>query len=791
MADYLKLAQEAFEASSQFADANYRVDWEYSLKAFRQEHAAGSKYLSEEYKARSRLVSPKTRSVIRKNEAAAAVALFSNMEIVDVTAGNPDDMMSVVGRDCIKELLEYRLAKTIKTFPLVIGAVQDAQTTGTVCSYQYWEYQVRPDGKKVKDQPCIELRPIENIRLDGGASWIDPVNTSPYFCDIVPMYVCDVRAMMKNKDDKTNQPKWKSYDDAVILRARPDRMDTTRKARLGGQQDPQDETTGIKDFDIVWVLRWFMKNDQGEDQTFYSLGTEELLTQAKPIEDVYFHGKRPYVIGCAILETHKVFKTSMPMLLKPLQTESTSIRNQRLDNVQFVLNKRWLVARGRQTDVQSLVRNVPGGVTLTSDPRTDIVAENWPDVTSSSYVEHDRLNAEMDDLAGNFSPSTKVSNNAVNDTLGGSRMAAQGAGLMSDYLLRTVIETWWEPVLRQLVMLEQYYETDEIVLGVCANKAKLFQKFGISRITDLMLMNEVNVNVNVGMGASDPNQRFQKFMMATQAAIGLTTNAPPSLNIKEAIKEIYSNAGYRDGARFFNDQQDPRLLKAMQMIQQLQGALKGKQMELQASTQVEQAKIGSNERIKAAQLQVDQARIQGDLQIRQAELTVEQQRIELEKLKLQIEIQVASDEHQIKYAELGTGLQEAQLKLEGERMKIQGQAVKIAAEIEKAQVALANAKDEKANVSEVMRVAGTVNQSMSEVATEIAGIKQSLDDTHGGMAGIGGQVEELRRGLGTMAGMVLQKKKPKGFTLKKSNGKKTDAVIVRYDDGSEEELAVN
>src|SRR5262249_23540981 len=162
----------------------------------------------------------------------------------------------------------------------------------------------------------------------------------------------------------------------------------------GNQQDPQDEDHDISTFDIVWVMRWFMKNDQGDDQTFYTLGTEELLTDAKPVEEVYFHGKRPYVIGYSLLETHKVMKTSMPMLVKPLEQEGADIRNQRLDTVKFVLNKRWLVARGRQVDTQSLIRNVPGGVTLTTDPKTDVVESNGPDVTSSAFVEQDRLKAD-------------------------------------------------------------------------------------------------------------------------------------------------------------------------------------------------------------------------------------------------------------------------------------------------------------------------------------------------------------------------------------------------------------
>lgn len=615
MTDFLKLAQDAFESSSTYIDANWRADWDYSLRAFRNEHAPGSKYLSEEYKARSRLFPPKTRSIIRKNEAAAMAAMFSNRELVQTTGANPDDPMSVAGAVALKELLEYRLDKTIPTYQIYLGGVQDAQTTGAVCSYQYWEYEKR-GGKKLKDKPCIELRPIENIRLDPGASWIDPVNSSPYFCDIIPMYVCDVQAMMENEDPKTKAPKWKTFDEAAIAKARPELYDTTRKARLGNMQDPIDEAKPITAFDIVWVMRWFMKSD-GEDFTYYTLGTEELLTDPTPIDEVYFHGKRPYVIGYAILETHKVLKSSVPVLTRPVQQEATDISNQRLDNVKFVLNKRWLVARGRQVDVQSLVRNVPGGVTLLTDPKTDVVESNWPDVTSSAFVEHDRLNAAFDDLAGNFSPSTKVANNAVNDTLGGSRMANQSAGMMTEYLLRTINETWWEPVLRQLAMLEQYYETDEIVLAVCAQKAKLFPRFHISQISDDLLMQEVTVSVDVAMG--NPQERLQKFLTATNAAVQLIGVAPPGANVQEMLKEIYSNAGYRDGARFFSDQQDPRLLKAMQTIQQLQGMVKGKQMELQAQGQLEQLKIQSNEKIKAAELQIDAKRIGGDLQLRDAE----------------------------------------------------------------------------------------------------------------------------------------------------------------------------
>lgn len=792
----LKLAQEAYEASTNFLDTNWRADIDYSIKTFRGEHAGGSKYLSPEYAHRSKLVSPKTRSIIRKNEAAGAVALFSNMDIVNLDPGNPDDVMSVAGTAAMKEILEYRLQKSIPTFEICLGGIQDAQTQGVVCSYQYWEYQ-KKNGRKIKDKPCIELRPIENIRLDGGASWLDPVNTSPYFCDIIPMYVCDVRGMMNSKDDKTGNPKFKTFKDDVILKARPDMIDTTRQARLGKQQDPHKETTGIKEFDIVWVMRWFMRDSDGDDFVYYTLGTEELLTDPKPIEEVYFHGKRPYEMGYAILETHKVMKTSVPTLVKPIHMESTELRNQRLDNVKFVLNKRWIVARGRQVDVQSLVRNVPGGVTLATDPKNDVQESNWPDVTSSAYVEHDRLNAEFDDLAGNFSPSTKVANNAINDTLGGSRMAAQSAGIMTDYLLRTIVETWWEKVLRQLVLLEAHYESDEIVLGICADKARLFPRFGLSSITDSMLEQEMTLTVNVGFGASDPTAQLQKFIAVTTQAIQMVTTAPPGFNVQEAIKELYSKAGYRDGARFFNEKQDPRLLKAMQMVQQLQGMLKGKQMELQSTAQLEQAKLLSNERIKDKQLQMDYRRIQGDLQIRAAELEVERQRLALEEMQIRASLYGASEEHKLRIAELGAAVEQAHLKLDGERQKMLGQAAKLSAEVQKAQSELVTTKDTERtattaadNQSRIGEVADQVTKAMRAIGSQVDAIKSELAGHGDQISAIKNHVVQVGQGVGMVLHGVAQKKTPKGLKLKKADGKKTSAVVIDYHDGSSEEMPV-
>jgi hypothetical protein len=412
-----------------------------------------------------------------------------------------------------------------------------------------------------------------------------------------------------------------------------------------------------------------------------------LFSVPVPRGEVYFHDIRPYAMGYCVLETHKAMKSGLPVLTKPLQMEANDIRNQRLDNVKFVLNKRWLVARGRQVDVQSLVRNVPGGVTLTTDPNLDVKESNWPDVTASAYMEQDRVSADFDELAGNFSPSTRLANTAMKDTLGGSKIALSGAGLMSDYLIRTFVETWWEPVLNQLVMLERYYEDDNVILRLCAQKAKLFPRFGPEQLSQMIELYEADVKVNIGFGSSNPSDRLQKFVFAIQTVMAMIASAPAGMNVKEIAKEIFSMSGYRDGARFIESQEDPRLMQAMKTLQQMKGMLEGKQMELQAGAMTEQAKLQSNERIKAAQLQVDAGRIQGDLQIRQSELVIEQRKleleaasIELEKLRVGLEAQSAEQTAYIRQSDNVANTELANIKLEQERQKLAGLALKITAD---------------------------------------------------------------------------------------------------------------
>lgn len=680
MTDFLSIAADAFDSSTSYMDANWRKQWEDSLALFQSRHPAGSKYNSDEFKHRSRLFRPKTRSVTRKNEAAAAAAFFSNVDVVSIEPENQADPIQQAAAELMGQLVNYRLQKSIPWFQIVIGALQDAQVYGVVTTYQYWKYKekvsqseepivddlgrpildemgqpyMRPveSAEVIEDKPCIELIPPENIRFDPGAGWLDPVGTSPYVIRMVPMYVGDVKTMMEQTDTKTGQPKWKELSDGEIRQAKA-AYDSLRQGCETPRADPKaDNNAPLSDFEIVWCHENFVRV-RGEEYVYWTMGTQHMLTDPVPLAEVYHTGKRPITIGTCVIEAHRVMPDSYVKLGEHLQREANDVVNQRMDNVKLVLNKRYITKRGKSVDIQSLLRNVPGSVTQADDPVGDVREISFPDVTTSAYAEQDRINVDFDELLGNFSAGSVQTNRQLNETVGGMGMLRGSASQLTEYLLLTFVETWMEKVLRSLVKLEQMYESDVTVLGLAGEKAQLQQKYGIDQITDDLLNQELTVRVAVGMGATSPQEKLQKF----NAALGMYSQAlqtMPDADPEALRKEIFGLAGYRDGSRFFKKPDDnpeaqqeqaeaaemqKRMALADLQAKELANAKLAKEIEAPvadpaASAELERVKAEFQmeiERFKAeakAQLEreIAEARVQLEREVAAGRLTIEENR---------------------------------------------------------------------------------------------------------------------------------------------------------------------
>jgi hypothetical protein len=641
---WIRLAKDADERSTTYFENNYRKRWEDDLRMFQSKHPRNSKYNADAYKYRSRLFRPKSRSVVRKNEAIASQAFFSNPDVLSIDPENPDDMKQVIGAELMHHVLNYRLTKTIPWYLTVIGGFQDAMTVGLVASFQSWRYRQTTEKQKVQgldpetmqpveieidvpkiieDRPSVDLFPIENIRFDPAAHWYDVVGTSPYVILQIPMFVNDVLDRMEEEDKSGN--KWKKYSKAEILSCRVDPDNSMRQARNESSEDNQSVTSSFNEFDVVMVhLNFIRRGDT--TWAYYTLKSKYELSKPMPVEEMFLHckdGKPPVQIGFCVLETHKPVPQSLIGLGKDLQSEANEIQNQRLDNVKYVLNKRSIVRRGANVDIDSLLRNVPGGVTMANDVEKDIREVNWQDVTSSSYQEQDRVNVDFDELMGNFAQSSVQTNRKLNETVGGMKIMAQGANALTEYGLQLFAKTWMEPVLRQLVKLEAAYETDKVILALCAAKAQLFPKYGVSEVTDELLNQELTLTVNVGAGSTDPDARLQRFTHAIGIYTGAVQAGLPDLNIPEFRKEIFGLSGFQNAIKFFNQKVDPAIEQAKKVAAQAEQ--KAKEMIDQQKFQLleRERKIDNREHAVEMDLQEKQRQFGSEVMQAQAKANLE------------------------------------------------------------------------------------------------------------------------------------------------------------------------
>lgn len=641
--EWLELHNEAYRSSTTFMDTNLRKQWETNIKNWQSRHPAGSKYLSQDYRHRSKLFVPKTRGSVRRFEAAVAAAFFTTDDVVSIVPQDADDPQQVASARINNALMNYRLTSTIPWFLTLVGGAQQTRVQGAVLSKQYWEYQekvtetqefvpqldaagnpvmapggvpvgsmeTRVETEVLLDRPQIKLFPIENCRIDPAADWTDPIESTPYLIVVHPMFVGDVKARMRTPRGKTGEPEWLVAADGVIaLARRNDEADSTRQVRERARRSMRD--TRITEFDVVLAHEVFLRID-GEDWVFWTLGEAHRLSDPKPVREVYrAQGKRPYRLGYGLLEVHNAFPVAPVELTADLQKQVNEQTNQRIDNGRYIMNGRYFVRRGNSVDLPSLARSRPGGITLMNNPREDVVHDRPPELPASAFAEQDRVDVMFDELSGVFSQSSVMMNRRLNETVGGMNLLAADSNQVTDYDLRVLVETWIEPVLRDLVLLEQAYETDQTILALAGKEAQL-QRFGVDAITDELLQASLTVRVNVGLGSTEPTRKMQRFAMGVKT-IGdfIGPKAASRLNEDEVIKEVMGLAGYKDGRRFFRATEDP-------VQQQIEGMLGEMQSKLDALQSGDETKRALAEMASKTQIEMTRMRVAAQILLAQME----------------------------------------------------------------------------------------------------------------------------------------------------------------------------
>lgn len=619
----MKLMRSAYAQGTNYQQTILQPRWLSAYNAYNNKHNADSKYSSTRFRGRTRLFRPKTRSTARKKQAEAAAALFATSDALIVRAGDESDPKQLASAELQAGLLKFRLDRSnensgIPWFMVSMGAHLSAQQTSVCISKQYWEYRREQTGTKpvmmplppqivplagvsevqvgeepiyriLRDRPRVQLFPPEDVIRDPAGAWEDQAQDSSYLILRHQMSVEAARTFLDEANEKSTVRFHDLSDDQLVAAAgnsgtAEGTSAMVRRAREHGGNDRYSDQTVDNAYKTVWLHENFFRIG-GVDYCFWTLGDRTLISDVIETEKAYPEqgGARPVTIGVSALEPFKIDPMSPIESWQPLQQEINDVVNLRLDTMKQTIAPLAKVKRGRSVDVRAIQNRTPDSIVYMQD-MGDVEFDRPGDVGSAAYAEMERLNADFDDQAGNFSAGSVQTNRSMNETVGGMNLMARSAGALGEFDLRVWIETWVEPVLRQLIKLIQYYESDQNVIATSAKRAKLMQRFNVDQITDDMLTSQVTLTVDVGIGSSDPMMSLQKFEKASQITVGLFGEKIQGEFKRDAvIDEVFGKAGYQDAAeRFFNKtvEEDPRLKEAEKVIQEMQGALQEAEKQL-------------------------------------------------------------------------------------------------------------------------------------------------------------------------------------------------------------------
>src|SRR6185437_14558522 len=397
--------------------------WAQSYRALHNEHFIGSKYIRPEWRNRSRLFVPKTRTAVRKDMAAVAASLFNSIDAISCLPGNDGDPRQKGAAALMEEIVNYRTDRTsgkaaFPWFLLACGARMDADVAGICVTKQSWKTEYRKtheegytatldDGTTeervkqhytvIRDRPDMQLFPPENVLVHPGANWLNPAQSSAYLVLKYPYTFEEIRA----EQDKPVNP-WNPVTEQQLKSAsnlgRQD-MEAIRRARESGL-DRYDETQTGTEFQVVWVCEVFVRIG-GEDWTFFSVGDQYYLTDPQPTRLVYPEqdGERPVTIGYGTIESHRIFPMSSVESWQPIQIETNDLRNLQLDSIKQNVMPITKVVRGKRIDLDQVKRRSSGSAIMV-DADTDVTFEQPPQMGMAPVQMSNELNLELDDLAG-------------------------------------------------------------------------------------------------------------------------------------------------------------------------------------------------------------------------------------------------------------------------------------------------------------------------------------------------------------------------------------------------------
>jgi len=454
---------------------------------------------------RAKIFIPLVFQVIEAAIPKIMTTLFGQEEFFDVDATDHKDDPQA---DVIKLIIVYQLAQA-NFFVKTLEFIKQLLLYGTSYAYVFWQVKRKWVWERTPIRKEVTLFGLKlGSRITG---WNEKksykvVSRRP---EIEILDVMDVFPDPEAKDDITNPGRgvfvryWKSKSDieemgkgkypifdsqnvnSDNLKGAQYTFSASRRARLSTRNisDP-----AMVHKDTIEILAFWGEYDLDEDgikeEVLIEIGSRKVLLRAKANE--FHHQKRPIIRSVFYPIIGEWFGLGLIEPVIPLQHELNTIRRQRLDNVNMILNAMWKVNSLADIDLDTLVSS-PNGIILTDDMQA--IERLAPDnITQNAYIEAAQIQSDIESATAPKAIQGNPQSGSLGRTAKGAQLIISQALEKFGMAIKLLEETYVKRVLRMFHQLNLQFIDDDETLRNKGLYGHLFEK----EITPEMIRAEVD-----------------------------------------------------------------------------------------------------------------------------------------------------------------------------------------------------------------------------------------------------------------------------------------------------------
>lgn len=491
-------------------------------------------------------------------------------DYVDVS-GKPEDVPagSPVGADVVE---------AAKTQPDVMSSIAPAGTVpgaGPVfaATRPFRLYRNVRGTRRVKTYsgPMVEVISPEDF-------WMDPKASSVADAQFVIHRVWRTYGELRRMErDGIYRNVDKVRDSADKSGERFDNAEAAARYEAAGQQ-PEASSYAQTDDELqparrkLEVFEWWgmldLKGDGYQEPYLVVVCGDTILRMEK---NPYGHGQAPFEVLRPMLDPFSFWGIGMPELVGEFQELKTAILRQTLDNVSFQNNGMWLVNRNAGVDMKALLNPRPGTIVRTNIVQGAVTPITPPSLQSMPLNMLELADSMLQKRTGVTSYNQGLDANSLNKTATGITRIMNASAQRIELIARVMAETGIKPLYQKLLMLNQQFVDQKIVIRVFNAPIE---------ISPDDLAGEFDVDVDVGGATGRDETKSQQMMMLLQYAANLMQlQVMRPENVYEICRRIMELWGWKDYDKYLTDPGEAEKLRgAMAIIEQLASAVNAGQM---------------------------------------------------------------------------------------------------------------------------------------------------------------------------------------------------------------------